>query len=100
MNMKFGLLAIAAGIAVIGYYGLRNDVRNTREVLETGSVRIAGPGGSASTRELRTRTVAVGAVRLREVELPGGTWIDCADDCRKVALDAMSPNAQAPSGGR
>jgi hypothetical protein len=32
----------------------------------------------------RTREVEVGGQRLREVELPGGNWIDCGGDCAEA----------------
>ena len=37
---------------------------------------------------LETRVVMVGSVRLEEIRMPNGTWIDCAGDCRKTALEA------------
>ena len=88
MSIKLaGLLLGAAMLAILGY-GLWYHWVHPRQIVATGSVRVesrARPGGPMT---LKTRVVLVGAVRLEEVEMPNGTWIDCAGDCRKAALDS------------
>jgi hypothetical protein len=38
--------------------------------------------------ELATRDVKLAGVRRWQVQLPGGTWMDCAGDCRSAVLRA------------
>jgi hypothetical protein len=90
MSLKWVAAAIAAGgLAVVGY-GTWMRIQHPAEVLSEGAIEVADPGKTAARIRLRTRTVAVGGVRMQEIELPNGTWIDCSGDCAGAARKAGS----------
>lgn len=72
-----------AGLAIVAY-GLLLGWRHPPRVLGTASVEVEDP----KTRRrvtLRTRTVEVAGFTKTEVELPGGTWVDCTGgDCAET----------------
>ena len=80
-------VAIALVLGMLGF-GLWYSWRHPREIVATGTVVVQSGrvGGSATT--LKTRDVAINKVVFKEVELPNGTWIDCAGDCAAAARDA------------
>ena len=86
----FGVLIGIVGAIVLAY-GIWYHRVHPREVIRQGSVAIEtkGKGGPVKT-SARTRTVRVGAVILNEVELPGGTWVDCAGDCATAYREATT----------
>ncbi len=61
------------------------------EVLEYASVKAQSSDDPGKTAEPRTRHLQRGAETFWQVELPGGTWLDCGADCaeayRRAALD-------------
>jgi hypothetical protein len=85
---KFFAVLIAVAIVVIAAYGIWYQRAHPRVIVKTGTVNVTKPGGASLVA--RTRTVQVGAVLLNEVELPGGTWIDCAGDCATAFNEAQS----------
>jgi hypothetical protein len=82
-----GLLLAIAMLAVLAY-GLYLRDRYPREVVGTGSVRIESGKRPELGATLQTRRLRAGPMSFEEVRLPGGTWIDCAGDCRKAALES------------
>ena len=82
MSPKFMATLVATIAVVVAAYGIWYHRVHPREIIRQGSVAIEGRGGKEPVKtSARTRTVRVGAVVLNEVELPGGTWIDCGGDC-------------------
>ena len=74
--VPFLILALAA--CVIGY-GTRQRYLHPAQVLSTATFRITGRDGTVLA--FPQRVVAVAAFEITEVQLPGGTWIDCRGDC-------------------
>jgi hypothetical protein len=58
-----------------------------REIVGQATIEVTGVRGQAPVR-LKTRDVSINKVVFKEVEMPNGTWIDCAGDCAKAARDA------------
>ncbi len=101
MASKLIVALLAAFMTVVGAYGIWYHQSHPREIVRTGSVAIEKKGdGDAIKTSARTRTVRVGAVILNEVELPGGSWIDCARDCVTAYRESTSQfwEAQTRSG--
>lgn len=88
MSVKAAGLVLAVLIVALGAYGLWMQRQYPRVVVSTGSARVESATRPETAQTLKTRVVEVGRVRLTEVELPNGTWIDCGGDCRKAALEA------------
>lgn len=82
-----GILLGLAMLAVLAL-GLWYQQRHPREIVATGEIRVESKARPGSPMTLATRTVAIGPARIQEVRMPNGTWIDCAGDCRKAALEA------------
>jgi len=79
------LLAI---LAILGY-GAYQQVTNVPVLHQTGRlVMRADELEGRRDVELATRDVELAGVRRWQVELPGGTWIDCAGDCRSAVIKA------------
>ena len=69
-------------VVVVGLY---RQFMIPRRIISYGTVTAKARTGVDRTVTLRTRTVQWGSVRLEEVELPNGTWIDCQGDCAEAA---------------
>jgi hypothetical protein len=78
------VLLIAAFAAVALWYGRQHP----RVVVATGSITTTSKRTPFQALTLATRDVEINGVRFREVELPGGTWIDCAGDCLLAVRNA------------
>lgn len=102
MSVKMGGALVALLVVGIGIVGLWYQNRHGRVIVGTGSLRVESRTRPGDVQVLRTRTVAVGRVRLEEIELPRGTWIDCAGDCARAAREAGPDfwDAQARDRGR
>ena len=88
MSVKTGGMLLAIAMLVILAAGLWHRYGQPRRIVASGTVRVAPERDSAAGATLRTRVVMQGTVRIEEVELPGGTWIDCAGDCARAAREA------------
>lgn len=87
--MTIKTAGLLLGLAMLGVlaFGFWYQQRHPRQVIAVGEIRVESkvrPGPMV----LATRTVAIGPRRIQEVAMPNGTWIDCAGDCRKAALEA------------
>ena len=71
-------LIAAAGLAVIGY-GTWQRQMNPPRVIATGAFQFKDKLGTVLI--FPKRVVAVAGFETTEVQLPGGTWIDCRADC-------------------
>ncbi len=82
-----GVIAAALVLAVLAF-GLWYQRQYPRQILRTGLVTMDSkrPGGVRIT--LQTRDVQIRNTVFQEVEMPNGTWIDCAGDCRRAAHEA------------
>lgn len=83
--MKAAPDLIALLMAGVLAYGLYLHAEHPRRVTGHGQVTAKSRHTPGKSVTLRTRDVAVGGTRVREVELPGGTWIDCGGDCAEAA---------------
>ena len=102
MTVKTLGVLLAVFVVSVGAYGLWYQRQHPRVVLSTGQVRVESKVRPGNPQTLKTRVVQFGTVKVEEIELPNGTWIDCAGDCRRAALDAGPDfwDAQARDRGR
>ena len=68
----------AAGLLIVGY-GLMHRAADPPRVLSTGTLVFTDKAGTVLI--FPKRVVAVAGMETSEVQLPGGTWIDCRSDC-------------------
>jgi hypothetical protein len=91
MKWAFWLIG-ALGGGVIAYGTTMRQI-DPPTVVGEGPVDIADPKGGGPIT-LRTRTVRGGGFTTVQVELPGGTWIECAgvttSDCREAVRKVTS----------
>lgn len=76
------ILILALGGGIIAW-GLWNRSQHPTRVVATGRIEIDDRVNGRKLL-LATRTLENGGVRREEVQLPGGTWIDCGGDCREA----------------
>ena len=100
MSVKAGGVVIAILVIAIAAYGLWLQHGHPRVVVSTGTVRVDSAAKPEVFQILKTRVVDIGRVRVTEVELPNGTWIDCSGDCRKTAVEAVPEFFEALSRSR
>ena len=81
-------LAVIAGVLAFLAYALWYQRQNPREIIATGAVAVESRRPGRMPQTLRTRDVRIASTVFKEIELPNGTWIDCAGDCAKAARDA------------
>jgi hypothetical protein len=92
--MKWAAWLIAAlGLGIVAYGTLMRRI-DPPKVIREGKIDIADPKdggkGGGSKVSFRTRTVQGGGIVTEQVELPGGTWIDCGGDCRDAVRKATT----------
>ncbi len=75
------ILILLIGGAIVAY-GLWQRQANPPVVLATGAFQFADKSGTVLI--FPKRTVAVGGFETTEIQLPGGTWIDCRRDCAEA----------------
>jgi hypothetical protein len=80
-----GLFCLA--VVAYGTYMRRIDPPT---VIREGRVELADPKGGDIKVAFKPRTVRAGGVTSEEIELPGGTWIDCGGDCRDAVRKATT----------
>ena len=80
MKWAFWLIA-ALGLGIVAY-GIQMRRLDPPTIIGESKIEVADPKGGASRLTFRTRTVKGGGFTTEQVELPGGTWIDCSGDCR------------------
>jgi hypothetical protein len=79
MSLKLvPLLILALAAAVIGY-GLWRRNQDPPRVIATGTFKFTDKHGAILV--FPQRRVAVAGFETTEIQLPGGTWIDCRGDC-------------------
>ena len=86
MSLKWVAVAIGIGGVALSAYGILYRMANPPHVRSVGNVEVANAKGERI--RLVTRSVENGSVLRSEVELPGGTWIDCGGDCATAARKA------------
>lgn len=79
MPLKYApYLILALGAAVIGY-GLWKRQQDPPRIVATGVFTFKDKQGTVLI--FPKRVVAVAGFETGEIQLPGGTWIDCRGDC-------------------
>lgn len=80
-------LTLALVLGVLGF-AFWYSQQHPRQIVGTSivSVRSERAGGGVTVH--KTRDISVNGVVFQEVELPNGTWIDCAGDCASAVRDA------------
>ena len=91
-------IMFAVGLAAFLAFALWYQQRHPRTIVATGTVTVTSKRPPFGAVTLNTRDVSINGVTFKEVELPGGTWIDCAGDCpmavrhaREEFWDTQSP---------
>jgi hypothetical protein len=88
MKWAFWLIgALGLGIVAYGTYIRRIDPPT---IVGESKIDVADPKGGAAKITFRTRTVKGGGITTEQVELPGGTWIECSGDCRDAVRKATT----------
>ena len=82
-----GVIAAALVLAVLAF-GLWYQRQYPRQILRTGLVTMDSKRAGSVRLTLQTRDVQIRNTIFQEVEMPNGTWIDCAGDCRRAAHEA------------
>ena len=82
-----GYIAAILVLAVLAF-GLWYQQQYPRQILHTGSIAVDAKRPAGARMTLRTRDVQIRNTVFQEVEMPNGTWIDCAGDCRRAAHEA------------
>jgi hypothetical protein len=82
--MKAAPYLIGLLMAGILAYGLYLQFKHPRRVTGYGQVTAKSRHSPGKTVTLRTRDVEGSGTTFKEVELPNGTWIDCAADCAET----------------
>lgn len=85
---KAPALIVGGLVIAVLIFALWYQQRHPRVVESTSQIRVESAKQHGSPQTLQTRLVRIGANRFEEVRMPNGTWIGCAGDCRKAALDA------------
>lgn len=88
MSVKLGGLLLGLFIIALLAYGLWYQSRHPRQIISTGTIRVESKSRPGAPVTLETRRVRVATTEFDEVRMPNGTWIGCAGDCRKAALEA------------
>jgi hypothetical protein len=81
-------IMLAVMLAILAY-GMYQQVTNIPVLHAEGRLlmRAEELKGSRDV-ELATRDIKLAGVRRWQVQMPGGTWIDCEGDCRSAVLRA------------
>ncbi len=85
---KWGPWLVGGIMLAVLAYGLWFQRQNPRQIVGTGQIRVESKARPGAPMTLETRQIQMGSQRFEEVRMPNGTWIGCAGDCRKAALDA------------
>ncbi len=88
MSVKRGGLLLGLFIVALLAYGLWYQSGHPRQIVGNGQIRIESNARPGAPMTLETRRVRVAVAEFEEVRMPNGTWISCAGDCRKAALEA------------
>lgn len=82
--MKYAPYLIGLLMAGVLAYGLYLQFRDPRKIIGHGQVTAKSRYTPGKSVTLRTRNVEGSGTTFKEVELPGGTWIDCGGDCAET----------------
>lgn len=90
--VKILALLIGLAAAAMAAYSLYDALYGpAKVVLKYGTTSTRSDQAPGKTIKRRTRQVQRGSDKFWEVELPGGSWLDCAGDCadtyRREELD-------------
>lgn len=88
MKWAFWLVG-TLGIGIVGY-GLYMRRIDPPTVISEGQIDVSNPKDSTTKFAFRIRTVKGGGITAEQVELPGGTWMDCGGDCRDTIHKATT----------
>lgn len=91
MNLRLAPYLITFLALAIVAWGLWNERTHPQRVVASSTIEVDNSHGAAPARlRLAIRTVEIGTVRRDEIELPNGTWIDCAGDCHHAVRAALT----------
>lgn len=82
MRLTFVPYVLAVAFLAIAGYGIMRRQANPPRVIETSSIKITDPSGTVLI--FPKRRLAVAGFETTEVQLPGGSWIDCRADCAEA----------------
>jgi hypothetical protein len=79
---------VAIGLVCFLGFALWYQRAHPRQIIAEGSIIVQAQRAGGGTRTLKTRDVKIANATFREVQMPNGTWIDCAGDCQKAVHEA------------
>ena len=82
--MKAAPFLIGLLMAAVLAYGLYLQFKHPRRITGYGQVTAKSRHTPSQVITLRTRDVEGSGTTFKEVELPGGSWIDCGGDCAET----------------
>ena len=82
--MKFAPYLIGLLMAGVLAYGLYLQFKHPRKITGYSQVTTKSRHTPGKIVTLRTRVVEGSGTTFKEVELPGGSWIDCGGDCAET----------------
>ena len=85
---KYGAWIVGVLIISVLAFALWYQRQYPREIISTSTIRVVSASRPGPPMSLQTRVVKIANTRFEEVRMPNGTWIGCAGDCRRAALDA------------
>ncbi len=83
-------MAVLMAALVLGVlaFGLWYQSQHPRRILSEGQIRVTPSRSGAAAVTLKTREIDINGARFQEIEMPNGTWVNCAGDCAKAAREA------------
>lgn len=88
MSLKWApVVILLAGGAMVAF-GLWRRMQDPPRTVSTGSFQFSDRHGTVLI--FPQRVVAVAGFQKTEVQLPGGTWIDCRGDCAQAIREEYS----------
>lgn len=82
--MKAAPYLIGLLMAGVVAYGLYLQFKHPRRITGYGQVTATSRHTSGKSVTLRTRHLDGSGATFMEVELPGGSWLDCGGDCAET----------------
>jgi hypothetical protein len=90
MPGRFVGIALVTTLLTFLAFALWYQQAHPRMITGTGQISVESRRPPYQSLTLKTRDVSINAVAFKEVQLPGGSWLDCAGDCRQAARAAST----------
>lgn len=81
-------IVIALGLAAFLVFAIWYSQKHPRMIVGMETIVATSKRPPFASLTLKTRDISINGVVFKEVELPGGTWLDCAGDCQMAVRNA------------